>query len=210
MTHAHTSYWQTFEQFYIRGILIFVISVLVTVSIGFVLPVRYTSTSQLLIIQRQSSVIDAYTAYRAADRSGRNLVQVANSSSFRQRVFDRLPASSAAEYTKLSEEQKAKVWAQQVDIKLIPDSTILRISVTTPTDTLALQLNSAVNAVLTSQYADYLGSDFGTVITEIDSPTVGANPSQPDFFVLGLIGGVIGFLATAIYFWTLSRKINQE
>lgn len=181
-------------------------SVVLAIVVGFFLPVRYTATSQLLIVQRQASALDAYTAYRAAERSGLNLVQITNSGSFRQRVIDRLPAAQTAAWRQLTEEDRSKQWSNRVTVRLVPDSTILRVSATAPTADQSVQLNAAIDATLTSQYSDYLGGDQGTVITEIDAPAVGNNPSQPDFFILAIIGVVVGFLSTAIYFWHVSRE----
>lgn len=203
-----THYWNTFERYYLRGIGIFVACVIIAVSVGFFMPIRYTSTSQLLIVQKQSSIIDAYTAYRAAERTGRNLVHISQSGSFRDKVFAQLPMSQYGEFADIPDIAQAELWERTVRIRLIPDSTILRVSVDAPSVDSAIRLNDAINSVLSNRFSDYLGADQKIVINVIDMPSVGNRPSQPDFFVLGGIGVLLGFVVTSAYFWKLSARFE--
>ena len=64
-----------------------VVSALFGIALSFLFPLQYSSTMRLLIIQRQLSAADPYTAIKASERISDNLTQAIYTATFFDKVL---------------------------------------------------------------------------------------------------------------------------
>ncbi|MFH1145868.1 MAG: hypothetical protein V1707_02815 [bacterium] len=199
MSHLLRHYLDLVERHFKIATLLLLIPVVIALLIGFIQPVTYRSTSSLLVVQKQNAVLDAYTAARAAERVGKNLVNVFDSASFRNKVWI-ITGEDVKKKFGDSEEKVSKNWNKRLSIRLEPDTSILKVAVYAPTVTEALMINQAVDEVLVKQHAEYLSTNSDTAVGEIDPSYVKNRPYRPNFPLNALVGFIAGIIITGCYF----------
>jgi len=158
----------------------------------------YESTTRLLVLQRHSGDLDAFTAARAAEKLGENLRHVMRTSSFFEKVLaargvgrDDFPRDEAMRRT---------AWQKIVVADLIPETSILRVRVRHSDRSQAERLITAVNAVLVSQSEEYLGIPARDLfIRVVDAPLTSVRPVVPDVTKNIALGVGLGLLLSFGY-----------
>lgn len=156
---------------------------------------EYSSNAQILIIQDQQEQMDAYLAAKSSESIANNLKKGILSSSFRNKLL--------TDYADLelglpqSEKERRKEWLRIINIKIIPNSAVLKITTYSESAFLSEKLlNNLINTLL-ANHQNYHGGGQGVVLKVIDAPLTSLNPTRPNWFlnialsiILGLFFGL--------------------
>ncbi|HNZ86596.1 MAG TPA: hypothetical protein PLD95_03195 [bacterium] len=163
----------------------FVFFVLIFILISCILTVfqkiEYSSTAKILIIQNQQMQMDAYIASKASEAISKNISDAILSSSFRNQVIEKYPDTPFKFYA--SEKQKRNHWKRQVDVKIIPNTSIVQIKVYNESAFEAEKhLNNIINTLFQT-HKDYHGAGDLIKLQIIDTPVTSNYPVRPNWFV---------------------------
>jgi len=185
-----------------RIVLFGLLAAIFGVGLSFVFPLRYSSTMRLLIIQKQLSQSDPYTAMKASERLSENLGQIIYTTSFFEKVL-------ASEFNidrtifKADETKKRKQWSQMIATQVMSGSGMLVVTVYHTDPDQASQIARAISFVLTTEGWQYVGGG-DLQVKLVDQPLQSKYPVKPNIpanafagFVLGLIAGAGQVLVAA-------------
>lgn len=179
------SEWRTLA---LITIVVFLISLIATM----VQPFEYQATVSILVMQKSSFSIDAYSASKSEERIAQKLSQVVYSSTFFNQVMNS-SYNIDQSYFPEDEQKSRKKWNKTVETSVPSGFSTLNIAVYNTDPNQALQMSQAVSYVLTANQSDYLG--IGDVELRIlNAPLVSKYPVRPHIIlniVLGLVGGFI-------------------
>lgn len=171
---------------------------------------EYSSYSQVLIIQEQGQQMDAYIAAKASESLAKNLKKAISTSSFRNKVLEN---SSDIELNKFqSEKRRRKEWIRTIDVKILPNSSILEIICY---HTSAFQVEKLLNNVLKTlleNHQNYHGGRDNIRLEIINYPLTSINPTRPNWFLnlgLSLILAIFFIITLFILFPHKIQKINK-
>ena len=149
-----------------------------TLIISLLFPLRYEAKSRLLITQ-DTGQADAYTMSRSNEYLGNLFTQVTSSGSF----FDlslSSPYNIDDSYFSGTYAQQIKKWRNTVRTKTVADSGIIEISVYHTVPYQAQQIALAVNEVMISKKNNYQANGDKVRISVIDQPLVSSYPVKPN------------------------------
>ncbi len=193
--------WQSILMFALLGLVLALI-------ISFVQPLRYSSTTRLLILQDVGSSVDAYTASRAEERIADNLATIVYTSTF----FDQVIASGfGIDETQFSvdDSKKRKEWGNMVKATVARGSGLLSITVYNKDVSEAEQIVRAVAYVLTDRVDEYTSG--GTVSAQlVDEPLNSRWPVKPNILVNILSGFVLGGFVGIAYVFVQTERIRRR
>jgi capsular polysaccharide biosynthesis protein len=194
--------WQTIA---LTTLVFVVLSLVLTI----LQPFEYRSKVDLLVIQKQAQNLDAYASARAAEKIALNLAQVVETKSFFNAVIE--GNFGINKYSFPSNEIKLrKEWQKKVDIKIIPETSILSINVYDEDKKEANKIATGIAYTLVNNSENYHGGGKDVVIKVVNEPLVSENPAKPKIFLnllLGLIAGLI--LSTSYVFYKYHTKLEQ-
>jgi capsular polysaccharide biosynthesis protein len=185
------------------------LSVVLALIINLFLPFQYSATTKILIIQKQSSTLDAYTATKSAERIGQNLSSIINTSSFYNEV---LAANSGLQY-KFSQDsvKRMKTWERNVKVNVIPETGILEINAYDTDRDFASQLVRAIAYVLVNKGAEYHGGGNDVEIKIVDDVFVSKYPVRPNIILNMTLAGIIGIvLGCTFVILNESKKLKSK
>jgi len=188
-------------------ILVVVLSVLI-LTVGATLvfgqPFKYRSTVQLLVVQKQSPAVDAYTAIRSAEKMADNLSAVVSTSSFLGRTLeapyqtiDTLPSDPV---------KRKKAWEKTVETRVVPETGILEVSVYHPSRNQAVAYAQAVAWVLVNQSGEYHGGGSDVEIRNIDAPLTSNHPVRPNIFANMALAVALGLIVSLIVLYLMGEE----
>jgi capsular polysaccharide biosynthesis protein len=161
---------------------------------------KYSSKSQLLVVQEYNRTVDAYTASKSNEYLSSVLANVVVSNSFFTKVteagFD-INTSYFGDNTK----DQMKEWNRTVSAKSISDSGIISVVVYHPDRSQAEKIDRAINHVLMTQNAAYHGSGDTVKVRLIDQPITSTLPVKPDIFLTMALAIALGFVTSLIYIY---------
>ncbi len=160
-------------------------------------PLEYSSSVRLLVLQKNQSSMDPYTALKAAEQVGDTLSQVVYTSAFLDRVLT-LDQTIDQKIFSSNERKKRKTWNKMAETRSGRGNGFLTITVYHRDKVEARKIVQAVTNVLVTEGWQYVNSDI--VIRVVDSPLDSRFPVRPDIPVnvfAGCVCGVfIGFAFT--------------
>jgi uncharacterized protein involved in exopolysaccharide biosynthesis len=159
---------------------------------------KYSSSSQLLVVQEYSQNIDAYTASKSNEYLSSVLASVITSNSFFSKVLE-AGFDIDANYFGNTPKDQMEQWTKTVTAKNINDSGIISISVYHPNREQADKINRAINYVLMTQNTAYHGSGDAVKVRLIDQPITSTYPVKPDILLTLGLAIALGFLTSLIY-----------
>lgn len=180
------------------------------VGLSFIPPQQYQSEVDLLIVQKQNSYTDSYTAEQAAENIGTNLINIINSLDFLNRVLDTHKLASSDFSTE--PQQQKKDWNAMVKAQVVPSTGIIQVFGYGTTQTKAEAVALGVSQVLTQNSADYYGGSDYTAIKQIDGPITSNHPVKPNIPLNGTGAGLLTFLAVYCYFLIRAetKRLDEE
>jgi len=190
---------------------------LIFVIIGLIItlaqPLKYRSTSRLLILQPDTSA-DAYAIARSNQYIGGLISEVIYSGSF----LDSLTSSSYVfnrNYFNGTYKQNIKEWKKTVFAKSGGDTGIIDIEIYHTDPEEAKKISIAVNQLIISGQSPYKFNANQTKISVIDEPVVSTFPVKPNIALNLGLGLLFGFLSGCSYIYLfpkerLSEKMAKE
>lgn len=185
------------------------ISVVLALIVSLVSPFQYSATTKILIIQKQSGNLDAYTANKSAERIGQNLSNIINTSSFYNEVL----AANSGLQSKFPEDsvERMKLWDKNVKVNVIPETGILEINAYDTDRDFASQLVRAIAYVLVNKGAEYHGGGNDVEIKIVDDVFVSKYPVRPNIILNMGLAGIIGVALGCVFvILSESRKRKNE
>lgn len=195
---------------WIAIVVVAVVTAGATVGLSFVPTQLYSSEVSLLIVQQQAQYVDPYTSQKAAEKLGQNLVSVTETFDFLNRVL--ATGTVSPDLFSASTEERKKQWAKILSAEMIADTGVLRMTAYAPTAGEAEDIVMAVSTVLTTNSADYYGSD-NVHITQIDGPVTSDRPVKPNIPLNGAMAGLLGAIVTSAVFIVreeTKRSLQQQ
>ena len=130
------------------GVLVALFSLLLTAAF----PLKYRADAQVLIISKSRYGVDPYTVVKSAERVGENISQVVKTNDFYQKVMLQTSYSlDMAEFEKLTERKKRKLWQETVNTSVVYGTGVLNINVYHKDQKQAKQLAGAVASALVTR-----------------------------------------------------------
>lgn len=159
-------------------------------------PLQYSSTLSLLIVPKNVSTVDPYTALRSIDRIADSLSQVVYTSTF----FDKVMAHNAAiDQSQFSADEikKRKGWRKIIAVSVNRGTGLMRLTAYHVKATQARTLVESVSDVMIAEGWQYVGGDLE--IKLVDAPLESRFPVRPyiPFMVFG--GALAGMLFGSLY-----------
>jgi len=193
-------YWKTV-------VLIVVIAVVLGFVFSIVQPLKYSATIELLIIQKQEQISDAYTAAKSVEKLSTNLAQVVYTNSF----FDKVMSSGFAIEDKFSKDEikKRKEWQKMISTEVAWETGMLKVVVYDTDKNQASQIAEAIAYVLATKGDEYHGAGKNVIIKTVDSVLLSRYPVKPNIPVNLLIALALGLLA-GNGFVILKSKSGEE
>ena len=193
---------QLYFQILRRHYWLVIISVLLAMALAFFLtmlfPLNYSSTTQVMIIQKQLTESDSYLAAKASEKVAANLAQVMYSTSFLQAVNE----SALADLTKinsLEESDKRKAWGKAISAEVIPNTGILQITAYQTNPAQAEQLASALAATIVARGSEYHGGGENIELKQINAPLTSKYPVQPNLLANLSLAALLGLIGSMVY-----------
>ena len=163
----------------------------------------YQSSSRVLILQKNDGELDAYTLARSSEKLGKNLSTIIGTSIFFNKVVGTGMVASAD--LPQNETLRRKEWQRILSASNIPDTSILEIKARYPDREKAERMIVAVENILLSQGADFLGLPHEQVFMQVvDAPLTSVRPVTPVLPAQTAAGGLIGLVVA--YGYALMRE----
>ena len=184
------------------------VGLVIALLVSFVQPLKYSSTARLLILQENTSSLDAYTASRSTERLAENLATIVYTTSFFDQVMN---AGFDIDKTIFPdrEDQKRKAWGKMVSASVSRGNGLLSLTVYHVDVTQAEQIVNAVAYVLTQQATSYLsGGDISVRV--VDAPLNSRWPTKPNIPANAFSGLILGGLAGVGYVLLQAERIRRR
>jgi len=185
---------------------------LIFVIIGLVItlaqPLKYRSSSRLLILQPNTAA-DAYAVARSNQYIGGLISEVIYSGAF----LDSLKASSFTfdrNYFNGTYKQNIKEWKKTVYAKSGGDTGVIDIEIYHTNPEEAKNISLAVNELIISGQSPYKFNAAQTKISVIDQPIVSTFPVKPNIAINLGLGLLFGFLSACSYIYLFPKESLSE
>ena len=184
------------EQFIRYGwrtiVLAAVLGLILATIMSFFQPLKYRSTTRLLITQNVG-IVDAYTASRSSERIADDIATLVHTTSF----FDAIMNSGfniRENYFPTDETKRRKLWRNTIQATVLRGTGLLQVDVFHTSVDQAEQVARATAFVLTTQAGEF-ASGGGVSVRLVDEPLNTRFPVKPNILVNALTGFVLGGLA---------------
>ena len=177
------------------------VSVMLTVGVSLLFPLRYGSESRLLVVQNTAGS-DPYAISRSNEYLGNVLSQVVYSGSFYNMVLESSYNIDPA-YFNTTYRDQLKIWNRTVKTRTVGDTGIIEINVYHVNPDQAQQISLAINDILINKNSLYQGGGQSVKINVIDQPIVSSYPVKPNIpqnLALALFGSLLMAIFYA-YLW---------
>ena len=194
---------------YEKIIWIAVLVMLFSFLFSLVLPLKYRSSAEVLIIQKQTSEIDPYTSAKSAERTAETLTKVIYSSSFFDKV---LKSGYKIEESSFSKEEvkKRKEWKKTIETQIVRGTGIIKINVYHKEQYQAEQIASGIVYVLERYGQEFHGGGDFIEIKTIDYPLTSKNPVKPNLILNVIFGFAFGLILGTAYVFLYSDNEKKS
>ena len=180
-------------------IYIVLLFLIISLVITFIQPLKYGSTSKLLVVQKYNTY-DIYATAKSNEYVSNILSNVVSSYSFYNEVKNSGFAINY-DYFKGDNRKQMRIWQKTVSAKSISDSGVIEINIYHPDSRQAYEISKAVNEIIKTKNANYHGLGDRIDIVIIDQPIVSSFPVKPNIFINILIGIVLGIIFALGYIY---------
>jgi capsular polysaccharide biosynthesis protein len=173
------------------------------------LPLKYRSSAEVLIIQKQTSEIDPYTSAKSAERTAETLTKVIYSSSFFDKV---LQSGYKIEENAFSKEEikKRKEWKKTIETQITRGTGIIKINVYHKEQNQAEQIAHGIVYVLERYGQEFHGGGDFIEIKTIDYPLTSKNPVKPNLILNVIFGFAFGLILGTAYIFLYSGNEKKS
>lgn len=204
-----TNYLQAIKSHWLLIVIITAVSLMANVIYLIITPSYYEAKVELLIIQKQSQNIDAYSAQKSAEKLGSNLSNIVYSSDFLNRVLN----TGSVDQNLFSEDavKRKEQWNKMIKASTIAETGIIKIYGYGLDKETAVAIAQAAAQVLEANGAEYQGSS-DVVIKKIDEAVVSNWPARPNIILNTVAALVIGFVGSIflVIFMAEFRNVKTE
>ncbi len=172
--------------------------------LSFLFPLQYSSTMRLLVIQKQLSETDPYTAIKASEQIADNLGQIIYTTSFFDKV---LAAKFNVDQSVFSQDEikRRRQWRQMIGTQVVRGTGMLTVTVYDVDRDQAEQIARAIAFVLTTEGWQYVGGG-DLQVKLVDEPLQSRFPVRPNVPANAFTGLVLGVIAGSGYVISAGRK----
>jgi capsular polysaccharide biosynthesis protein len=190
-------YIKVYKKNWHKALIVIIIVFLVGLGLTLVTPFRYASELSVLIIQKSSFSIDAYSASKSEEKVGKKLSQVIESSYFLDKVLaDNLLIDRT--YFGSDERKRRKIWDNTISADVPAGYSKLDLTVYHTSSSQALKISHTISEVLISNQADLLG--IGDIeLKVLDSALVSQYPQKPNVVLNLLVSLFVGLILSFAY-----------
>ncbi len=142
---------------------------------------QYSSTAQVLIIQEQGNKMDAYLASKASESVAKDLKEAIFTSSFRSKVLTSFTDSDLN--LPHNEKDRRKTWLKTIDVKIIPNTSILELTTYHQSAFQAEKLLNKILSTLLENHQLYHGGGDSIRLKIINDPLTSIHPVKPNWFL---------------------------
>lgn len=191
------SYWTMLKRDWRKAIVVVLIVLLLGLVITLVQPFKYGASVSVLVLQKSSFSIDAYSASKSEERIANKLANVVYSSSFMEKVMDSR-YSIDEDYYPTDELKKRKKWMKSIETEVPTGLSKLRIVVYHPDQEQALQTSRAIAEILTQEKREYIGIE-DIDLKVLDPPLASKYPLKPSVILNIVLSIIIGLISAFAY-----------
>lgn len=160
--------------------------------LSFLFQLQYSSSMRMLVIQKQLSATDPYTAIKSSERISDNLAQIVYTTSFFDKVMNAKFNIDKSVF-KPEESKKRKQWRDMIETRVVRDSGMLAVTVYHKDPQQAEQISRAIAFVLTTEGYQYIGAG-ELEIKLVDAPLVSRYPVKPNIPANATLGFMLGVI----------------
>ncbi|MDA3802485.1 MAG: hypothetical protein PF488_01125 [Patescibacteria group bacterium] len=168
-------------------------------------PLKYTSSSKVLVVQNNPATTDSYVLSRSNEYLGNLFSEVVYSGTFFHSVLNSSRYEMDETYFKGDYGKQLKLWNKTISTKTIADTGIIEIYVYHPDPNQAMLISMAVNDVLINENYNYQGGE-GIRISVLNQPVVSDYPNKPNVLYNLVFTFLIGLLLSLIYTYLYPEK----
>ena len=185
-------------------LIITVLFLIVVALITFTRPLKYSATSQLLVVQNYGPNTDAYNVSRSNQFLSNLLAQVVYSDSFYEKV--QASGFNLASNFSADPNQRKKEWSQTVYTKAVADTGMIIIKTYHQDKKIADRLNQAIAFTLITKHGQYHGLGDSVQVKIIDNSTLSNWPVKPNVILNLLLGLIVGLAASFYFIYLFPNK----
>jgi capsular polysaccharide biosynthesis protein len=170
-----------------------------SVAISLLFPLQYRADADVLIISKSRYGVDPYTVVKSAERVGDNLIEIMKTSDFYDKVMSNPTFSldkSRFEGQNLTERQKRKHWAEDLNASVVYGTGVVRISAYHVLPEQSKNLAAAAADTLATRGWEYVGGDVS--IKVVNPPVATLFPVRPNLPINALVGFGLGVILMAM------------
>jgi capsular polysaccharide biosynthesis protein len=187
---------------------IFVIMLLfmaATLILTLIQPLKYRSSSKMLVIQEFPQGVDPYTVSKSNMYISNLLAQVVETNSFYNEVMDTEFNIDKNYFLKKNffGSQTSKIWEDSVDARAIDDTGIIEIFTYHPDRFQNEQLAQAVNFILKTRHQLYHSTGENITLKVINEPSYSTFPVKPNIALNFSLSIMFGFMFSLAYIYLL-------
>ena len=187
-------------------LVIIIIFLLIAIVLTFFQKKEYSSNAQVLIIQEQEHQMDAYLASKSSESLAKNLKEAILTSSFRNKVSEDME-DPEIQILK-SEKNRRKEWSRIIDVKIIPNTSILEIRSYYPS---AFQSEKILNKILDTLLKNhqlYHGGGEDIRLEIINNPLTSNRPVRPNWILNLSLSFILALFFIVTLLILFPNKIN--
>lgn len=200
------------KKYWLLPLFIIAMSVLLSFGASISMTPQYKSSVRLLVIQRQTASLDAFSASRSAETVATLLSRIVYSTSF----YDRLGDAGYELKNDFSSDpaKRKKEWEKAIVANASTNGS-LEIDVYHPDREGAEAYALAIAHVLVNNGKDYHGGGSSVEIKMVDRPFTTSKPATPHIFqntILGFFGGMVISISLLLmlYFYNEKNKTASQ
>lgn len=192
------SFFQRFEDHWLRLIWGVFLGALFVAAVTFVMPKQYSSTMRLLVVQANVAGLDPYTAVKSTEQIAGNVRELVYTSLVANRVLSET-SGFVSSYFSEDEYNRRKEWQKAVEVGVVPGTGILAVSAYHPNREQARLLVEGVARQIIEQTPNF---GYNAQARIIDTPLPSRWFAKPDVLTNIVFGACIGFILALLSLFT--------
>ncbi|PLX28107.1 hypothetical protein C0583_02645 [Candidatus Parcubacteria bacterium] len=171
----------------------------------FLQPLKYSSTSKIMVVQSFSAGSDPYVTAKSNEYLSNVLSEVISSNSFFVEVM-KAGFDIDTDYFSGNAREQMKEWLSSVDASANAATGMIDIVVYHKNKWQAEKISQAINYTLQTKHSSYHGSGNDVEVKIIDQPLLSSWPVKPNIVMNFSLAFVFGFVISIAYIYILPSR----